>query len=116
MLTPYQREVRVHGGGEVSAWMSPLKIFECMASAKPIISSDLPVLREVLTHEVNALLCDPEDIESWVAAIERLRDDHALRVRLSERAAHDFDANYAWSKRAEQIVRLLTARPAVCRR
>jgi glycosyltransferase involved in cell wall biosynthesis len=110
MLTPYQRQVRVHGGGEVSAWMSPLKIFESMAHSKPIISSDLPVLREVLSHEVNALLCDPDDIESWVAAIERLKDDEDLRARLSERARRDFATKYAWSRRAEKIVGLLTAR------
>ncbi len=110
VLTPYQRQVRVHGGGEVSAWMSPLKIFECMANGKPIISSDLPVLREVLIHEVNALLCDPDDIGSWIAAIERLKDDRSLSARLSARARRDFETKYAWSKRAEKIVRLLTTR------
>jgi glycosyltransferase involved in cell wall biosynthesis len=109
MLTPYQRQVRVHGGGEVSAWMSPLKVFESMAHSKPIISSDLAVLREVLSPDVNALLCDPDDIESWVAAIERLKDDQDLRARLSERARRDFDTKYAWSRRAEKIVGLLTA-------
>jgi len=114
MLAPYQRQVRVHGGGEVSSWMSPLKIFECMAHAKPIVSSDLPVLREVLTDEVNALLCDPDDIESWVKAIERLRKDQDLRARLAERAKLDFGTSYSWSKRADTIVALLSAasRPA----
>lgn len=111
VLAPYQRQVKVQGGGEVSAWMSPLKIFECMAHAKPIISSELPVLREVLAHEVNALLCDPDDSESWVAAIDRLRNDPDLRARLSERARLDFETNYMWSKRAQTIVGLLTARP-----
>jgi len=110
MLAPYQRKVRVHGGGEVSSWMSPLKIFECMAHSKPIVSSDLPVLREVLTDEVNALLCDPDDIESWAAAIERLRNDQVLRARLADRAKLDFETNYTWAKRAETIVALLTAR------
>jgi glycosyltransferase involved in cell wall biosynthesis len=108
LLAPYQRQVRVHGGGEVSSWMSPLKIFEAMAHAKPIVSSDLPVLREILTHEVNALLCDPDDIGSWVAAIERLGNDQDLRARLSDRARLDFEADYTWAKRAEAIVGLLT--------
>jgi len=111
MLAPYQRQVRVHGGGEVSSWMSPLKIFEYMAHAKPIISSDLPVLREVLTDELNALLCDPEDTESWVNAIGRLRKDQDLRARLAERARQDFDTKHSWSKRADTIVALLSAAP-----
>lgn len=108
MLTPYQREVRVQGGGEVSAWMSPLKIFECMAHAKPIISSDLPVLREVLTDNVNALLCDPDNIDSWVAAIERLRRDRSLAASIARKAKAEFQARYSWLKRADRIVETLS--------
>jgi hypothetical protein len=40
-----------------------------------------------------------------------LKDDQVLRARLSERARRDFDTKYAWSRRAEKIVRLLTAKP-----
>src|SRR5690606_34713688 len=48
LIAPYQKEVFVHGGGQnVSPWMSPLKIFEYMSAKKPIVCSNLPVLREV---------------------------------------------------------------------
>ncbi len=60
--------------------MSPLKLFEYMAHGLPIVSSDLPALREVLENESNALLCDPDDIVAWVSAIERLRSSLQLRL------------------------------------
>ncbi|NIV99675.1 glycosyltransferase, partial [Candidatus Saccharibacteria bacterium] len=57
LLMPYQKSVSVAGGRtDTARWMSPLKMFEYMSTGKPIVSSDLPVLREVLVHEENALL------------------------------------------------------------
>ena len=38
---------------------SPLKLFEYMASGRPIVASDLPSLREVLADGRNALLVEP---------------------------------------------------------
>lgn len=106
LLAPYQRSVSVYGGGgDTSQWMSPLKIFEYMAAGKAILCSDLPVLREVLTHEKTALLCDPENPEGWVRALKRLRDDVDLRKRLGKTARREFMAKYTWKTRAESILR-----------
>jgi len=51
---------------------SPLKMFQYMAHKKPIIASDLPVLREVLNNN-NAILIPPDDIDAWVKAIYKLK-------------------------------------------
>ena len=73
LLAPTQYEMEIAGGARISAiWTSPLKLFEYMASAKPIISSDLPSIREVLDDGVNALLASPNDIEQWSKALKRL--------------------------------------------
>ena len=104
LLAPYQRKVAVFGGtGDTSAFMSPLKIFEYMASGRPMICSDLPVLREVLSG-ANAVLCAPDDVGEWVRAIERLRDDESLAKRLATRARADFEANFTWDIRAKRIL------------
>lgn len=104
LLAPYQRKVGVHGGGDTVRWMSPLKIFEYMASGKAVLCSDLPVLREVMRHGENALLCAPEDFEGWIAALTRLRDDPGLRERLGRAARAGFLENHTWTKRAERVL------------
>ena len=42
-----------------------MKMFEYMAAGRAILSSDLPVLREVLNEE-NAILLPPDEPAAWV--------------------------------------------------
>lgn len=106
LLAPYQRKVSVSGGtGNTVDWMSPLKLFEYMAAGKAIISSDLPVLREVLVHQHNALLCEPDDIISWKNALVFLNKFPEVRLQLGERAKKDFLREYTWQSRAENVLR-----------
>jgi glycosyltransferase involved in cell wall biosynthesis len=101
----------VHGGGDgVERWMSPLKLFEYMSYAKPIIASDLPVLREVLEDGRTALLAAPDDPEPWVAALERLRDDAGLRQKLGAEALAHFEGNYTWTSRARRVIEAVGTR------
>ncbi len=86
---------------------SPLKLFEYMASGRPVICSDLPVLREVLTHEVNALLIPPDSPPSLASAIETLASDGTLRSRLAERARQDA-MRYTWDARAVRILEMIS--------
>jgi glycosyltransferase involved in cell wall biosynthesis len=106
VLLPNQHRVLAYGknGNDIGRWTSPLKAFEYMAAQKPIISSDLPVLREVLRHEHNALLCNPDDAGEWVCALTRLREDGALAKRLAAQAHQDFLDNYTWRARAEKLL------------
>lgn len=102
LLAPYQKEVKIASGNDTSAYMSPLKIFEYMSSKKPIICSDLPVLREVL-NENNAILVKSDDITAWQNAIKKLKDS-SLRMTIAENAYNDFINNYTWLKRANYIL------------
>ena len=79
-------------------------MFEYMAAGKPIICSDLPVLREVMVNEHNCLLCAPDDPAQWVVAIGRLEENLELRKQLGEQAHADFRSNYTWRKRAERLL------------
>ena len=84
-------------------YTSPLKLFEYMASERPIVASDLPALREIIAHEETALLVPPDDSNAIAAAVGRLRADPALARRL---AANSRDAVVAhtWVKRATRIL------------
>jgi glycosyltransferase involved in cell wall biosynthesis len=110
LLAPYQEKVAVYGGkgvkggcGNGTQWM-PLKIFEYMSAGKAIIASDLPVVREVLKHEYNALLAAVDDINDWAQALRKLKDNFVLRNRLGHQAKSDFGINYTWIQRAKKIL------------
>jgi glycosyltransferase involved in cell wall biosynthesis len=85
---------------------SPLKLFEAMASGRPVVASDLPSIREVLAHEENALLVPPGDAHALAQAIESLLRDPALSARLASRALEDAKT-YSWDRRAEAISEFL---------
>ena len=104
LLAPYQEDTRVPGGLNTARWMSPIKIFEYMASRKPILCSDLPVLREVLCHEENALLLPPREPQAWASALARLNSDAALAERLAETALRNFEERHTWQERARKIL------------
>ncbi len=105
LLMPYQKNVMVaQNASETSNWMSPIKLFEYMSAKKPIISSNHCVLQEVLKHNYNCLLCDPDDVEQWIEAITKLKNDEQFRSRISVTAYRDFIENYTWDKRIERIL------------
>ncbi|MFS0821480.1 glycosyltransferase family 4 protein [Bacillus sp. 1P02SD] len=110
MLAPYQDKVRVAGDkGDTSRWMSPMKIFEYMAYSKAIISSDLPVLREVLKSEYNCILCSHTDVESWEKALLMLSKNEDFRQRLGQNAFKCLSKNYTWNKRVDVVLSNLNA-------
>lgn len=109
LVMPYQSSVSVEGGGDTSKWMSPMKLFEYMSSKKPIVSSDLPVLREVLNEE-NSVLVSPNIVDEWVEAISNLSTKENLRKEISEKAYLDFIANYTWDNRAKRIYKIICDR------
>jgi glycosyltransferase involved in cell wall biosynthesis len=64
--------------------VTPLKPFEAMAMARPLIVADLPALTEVAPHGERALAYRAENEVALAAAVERLMDDRALGERLGE--------------------------------
>jgi len=97
LLAPYV-------SGSINSIRSPLKVFEYMARQKPIVASDIPIIREVLRNEENSLLVVPEDIDAWVRALTRLRSDSVLGQNIAERAYQDFLSLHTWPHRVKQIL------------
>lgn len=102
LLMPYQRRVAGSSGGDISRYLSPMKLFEYLACGRAVLSSDLPVLREVLTPE-NAVLLPPDDVSAWVAALQSLQRNPERRAALGSAALCDA-GRYTWEARASRIL------------
>ena len=83
-------------------YTSPLKLFEYMARGGAIVASDLPALREVLTHDETALLVPPGNVGALADALSTLAANQPLLERLG-RAALALSENFTWEKRAERL-------------
>lgn len=102
LLMPYQSRVTASSGGDIARYLSPMKVFEYLACGRAILSSNLPVLCEVLGPG-NALLLPPEDENAWTAALLRLQKDPTLREDLAAQARRD-SARFSWESRARSII------------
>ena len=85
---------------------SPLKLFEYMASAVPIVASDLPTIREILRPEETGILVKPGDERVLAEAIARLLKDKSLSQTIANKAYH-LSREYSWKKRAERIAHFI---------
>jgi glycosyltransferase-like protein len=80
-----------------------LVVLEAMAAGVPVLTSDLPVFREYLMSEENALLVDPLDERAIAAGMLRLVEDEALRHRLAA-VGPQTAKRFSWTATAEAHV------------
>ncbi|MBA4383693.1 MAG: hypothetical protein C0410_03065 [Anaerolinea sp.] len=106
LLMPFGKSISGSSGGNTAEVCSPLKMFEYMAAGRAILTSDLPVLREVL-NESNALFYAIEDFDDLKAKFTILTTDADLRERLARQARTDV-VQYTWQERMQKIIQRFT--------
>lgn len=90
---------------DVVAYASPLKLFEYLAAGCAVVAPDHPNIREILVHDVNAWLFDPDAPGSFVDAVVGLANDAALRQRLGTAARETIQQRHlTWLDNAERIL------------
>ena len=88
-----------------SHFTSPLKLFEYMASQRPIVASDLPSIREIL-NEKNCLFFKSDNAKDLAAKIIFLSEHQEIMDQIAKQAYLDVQ-NYDWGKRAEKIIKFI---------
>lgn len=64
--------------------VTPLKPYEALAMARPLVVADLPALHEIAAPDQRGLTFLPNDAAGLATALERLMDDPALGARIGE--------------------------------
>jgi glycosyltransferase involved in cell wall biosynthesis len=82
----------------------PLKVLEGMAAGRPVIASDLEVVRELGRHEEHLLLCRPGSVDAIADAIVRLRGDPALAAILASNARRLVEERYTWACAVRSLI------------
>jgi glycosyltransferase involved in cell wall biosynthesis len=88
---------------ETQLFTSPLKLFDYMAAKIPIVASNLPSIREVLSDGETGILVEPNNPKRLAEGIEKMLSDPVLAQKISEQA-YQKAKNYTWEKRSEKIL------------
>ncbi len=84
-------------------YFSPLKLFQYMAAALPIVASAQGQITNVLKNGETGILYPPGDIDALSAAIDQLAHAPDLRRRMGDAARAELEANYTWRHTAEGV-------------
>ena len=95
---------------DVVAYASPLKLFEYLAMGCAIVAPDRPNIREVLAHQSNGWLFDPDQPDGLPAAVQALCGDAELRILLGAGARRSIDEQgLTWARNAERVEQLFAS-------
>ena len=79
---------------------------EAMATAKPVVVSDIPGVREVVTDGVEGLLAEPLHAEDLAAKIRSLLDDPERREQMGARGRQKVEAQFGITQVADAVERV----------
>ncbi|MDA0183153.1 glycosyltransferase family 4 protein [Solirubrobacter phytolaccae] len=85
---------------------APLKILESMAAGVPVVASDLPAVRELLTDGVHGRLVAPDRPGELARAIRVLLDYPEERERMGAAARAHVQAHLTWDASVARLQRL----------
>lgn len=103
LVMPYSSAVTIRGGTEAGEFTCPLKLFEYMAAAKPIVATEIPSVMEILEPGRNSVTVPPDDPRKFIDALSAVLADAELSSRISQNALSDAGL-YTWEKRVERII------------
>ena len=104
LLMPYTKKATFSGNyGNIINFMSPMKMFDYLGAGKLIISSNIKVLREILTDNYNSILIkDYLNVLEWKKIDKiNLNSNFSKKLRLN---AIKTAKLYNWKNRAKKMI------------
>ncbi len=85
---------------------SPNALLEAMAAGVPVVATNVGGIPEIVTHQENALLVAPGDVDRMSAAMTRLLMDTALAGRIVENARAAIREKHSPASRLKKLVEI----------
>lgn len=103
LVMPYTTKMTIKGGTEAQEFTSPIKLFEYMAAARPIVATSISSVKEILEDGVNAVLVEPDSVDSFYEGIIRVLEDDGLANRIAIKSRSDIKS-YTWEERVKKLL------------
>ena len=85
----------------------PIKILEYMAAGRPLLASNMPIVRELVREDVDGLLFSPNDPDDLAHQALLLLKDMELSKRLAESAAAHVREKFTWHESQKKLLKVV---------
>jgi len=92
--------------GNFSSYTSPLKMFEYMAMAKPVVAPGTGPIKDVITDQVTGVLFDAGNKEMFVRTLKALVTDAHGRAVIGGNARKEIMEKYLWKHNAVKVLEI----------
>ena len=103
-LMPYSNKVFGKSAIELQNYMSPLKMFDYMASRKIILANNLKIYNHILRNDFNCKLLKVNDVKDWTKTINNIFKD-IKKYKYLSRNAYRTVQKYTWNSRTKKILK-----------
>ena len=84
----------------------PIKVLEYMAASRPLVASNMPIVRELIREDVDALLFSPNDPDELARQILTLLNDEALSKQLADSASERVLTKFTWHESQKKLLKV----------
>lgn len=84
----------------------PIKVLEYMAASRPMLASNMPIVRELVREDVDALLFSPNDPDDLARQTLALLNDFELSKRVAESASKRVLEKFTWHESQKKLVKV----------
>ena len=84
----------------------PIKVLEYMAASRPLVATNIPIVRELVREDVDALLFSPNDPDDLARQVLALLNDFELSKRLAESASERALTKFTWHESQKKLLKV----------
>jgi glycosyltransferase involved in cell wall biosynthesis len=82
----------------------PIKMYEYMAAGIPVIASDFPYWKEIISRCVCGLTVNPADPEAMKEAVSKLLDNEAMAASMGQNGREAIEKEFNWEAEEKRLI------------